>query len=92
MIGTMRSARLMMGSIFPFAFLPEDNIPSAILCSSDSDDEEGLPNIAQGGHHLALGSTGTVLSVPAATKCSSDGSEEEKRTMEKIQRSLIVMR
>jgi hypothetical protein len=48
------------------------NIPVAILCSSDSDDEQDLSSMTKN-----TSSTGAVLSVPAATLCSSDGSEEE---------------
>ena len=47
---------------------------SAILCSSDSEAEE-LPSTST---NTVTSSTGTVLSVPAATMCSSDGDEEEE--------------
>ena len=48
------------------------NIPVAILCSSDSDDEQGLSSMT-----TKTSSTGADLRVPVATLCSSDGSEEE---------------
>ena len=48
------------------------NIPAAILCSSDSDDEQDLSSIT-----TKTSSTCADLRVPAAILCSSDGSEEE---------------
>ena len=48
------------------------NIPVPILCSSDSDDEQGLSSMT-----TKSSSTGADLRVPAAALCSSDGSEEE---------------
>ena len=50
----------------------EVNIPVAVLCSSDSDDEQELSSMT-----TSTSSTGAVLSVPASTLCSSDESEEE---------------
>ena len=48
------------------------NIPVAILCSSDSDDEQDLSSMT-----TKTSRTGADLRIPAATLCSSDGSKEE---------------